>query len=156
MADDSGARDRDPGGIEQVQAKLAQNQQIAPRNNTQHQYLLRALVSCGHCHLGATGRTMPNPQYAYYVCRGHTDALRAAQGERCTARYIPAQPLDDLVWQDLCQVLLDPQCIAQALERAHGGHWLPQELKRAAPSSNRRVPNWNTNRNACWKPIWRR
>lgn len=115
--------------FEQVQAKLAQNQQIAPRNNTQHQYLLRALVSCGHCHLGATGRTMPNPQYAYYVCRGHTDALRAAQGERCTARYIPAQPLDDLVWQDLCQVLLDPQCIAQALERAHGGHWLPQELQ---------------------------
>jgi len=115
--------------FEQVQAKLAQNQQGAARNNTQHQYLLRALVSCGKCHLSALGRTMPDPHYAYYVCRGHTDALRAAQGQRCTARYIPAQQLDDLVWQDLCQVLLDPHSITHALERAHGGHWLPQELQ---------------------------
>jgi site-specific DNA recombinase len=72
---------------------------------------------------------MPDPQYAYYVCRGRTDALRAAQGERCTARYIPAQQLDDLVWQDLCQVLTQPDILAHALERAHGGHWLPQELQ---------------------------
>jgi site-specific DNA recombinase len=115
--------------FEQVQAKLAQNQQGAARNNKRHPYLLRALVSCGQCRLSAMGRTMPNPQYAYYVCRGHTDALRAAQGERCTARYIPAQQLDDMVWEDLCHVLTHPQLIAQACERAHGGQWLPQELQ---------------------------
>ena len=115
--------------FEQVQAKLAQNQQGAARNNKRHQYLLRALVSCGQCRLSATGRAMPNPKYTYYVCRGHTDALRAAQGERCTARYIPAQQLDAVVWEDVCQVLTHPQLIAQAIERAHGGHWLPQELQ---------------------------
>jgi site-specific DNA recombinase len=115
--------------FEQVQAKLAQNQQGAARNNKQHQYLLRALVSCGKCRLSATGRTMVDPQYAYYVCRGHTDALRAAQGERCTSRYIPAPQLDARVWEDLCQVVTHPQLIAHALERAHGGHWLPQELQ---------------------------
>ncbi len=47
--------------FEQVQAKLAQNRQGAARNNKRHQYLLRALVSCGKCRLSATGRTMPNP-----------------------------------------------------------------------------------------------
>jgi hypothetical protein len=32
------------------------------------------------------------------------------------------------VWQDLCAVLAHPENIVQALERAHGGHGLPQEL----------------------------
>jgi len=50
-------------------------------------------------------------------------------GKRCIARYIPAEQLDDLVWQDLCTVLTHPEMIAYALERAHGGHWAPQELQ---------------------------
>ncbi|MFQ5796660.1 MAG: recombinase family protein [Candidatus Bipolaricaulia bacterium] len=68
----------------QVQEKLAHNQQGAARNNKRHDYLLRALVSCGACKLSAIARTTA-AGYAYYVCRGHTDALRAAQGKRCTA-----------------------------------------------------------------------
>jgi site-specific DNA recombinase len=32
------------------------------------------------------------------------------------------------VWQDLCAVLTHPQRLADALERAHSGQWLPQEL----------------------------
>ena len=39
----------------QVQAKLDTNQQGAARN-TRHEYLLRALISCGACRLGCTGR----------------------------------------------------------------------------------------------------
>jgi site-specific DNA recombinase len=114
--------------FEQVQAKLSLNQQMSPRNNKSHPYLLRGLVSCGQCHLSAIGRTQRN-DYRYYVCRGHTDALRAAQGQRCTARYSPADQLDDLVWRDLCAVMTNPEIIGYALERAHGGHWLPQELQ---------------------------
>lgn len=72
---------------------------------------------------------MVHPGYAYYLCRGRTDALRAAQGQRCTARYAPAQQLDESVWQDLCAVLTRPEPIARALERAWGGQWLPQELQ---------------------------
>jgi site-specific DNA recombinase len=41
--------------VDQVQAKLAQNQHRARRNNTAHDYLLRALVSCGLCKLACTG-----------------------------------------------------------------------------------------------------
>ena len=114
--------------FDRVQAKLSFNQQIAPRNNTTHQYLLRGLVSCGRCKLSTIGRTI-HSKYHYYICRGHTDALRAAQGQRCTARYTPADQLDELVWQDLCRVLTHPEIIAYALERAHGGHWVPQELR---------------------------
>jgi site-specific DNA recombinase len=112
----------------QVQAKLSTNQKTSPRNNKAYQYLLRGLVSCGVCRLSATGRAQ-SPGYYYYMCRGRHDALRAAQGQRCTARYIPARQLDELVWQDLCAVLVDPEIVRHALERAHGGHWLPQELQ---------------------------
>ncbi len=55
--------------------------------------------------------------------------MRAAQGERCTARYAPAQALDEWVWQDLCRVLTEPALVTHALERAQGGAWLPQALQ---------------------------
>ena len=42
--------------------------------------------------------------------------------------------LNQLVWTDLCHVLTSPDLIAQALEHAQGGQWLPQELQaRRAP-----------------------
>lgn len=116
--------------FERVQEKLNHNQQASPRHNKVHHYLLRGLVSCGHCRLSASGRTTgANDAYHYYICRGRTDALRAAQGQRCMGRYMPAVQLDELVWQDLCQVLTKPELIGHALQRAHGGHWLPQELQ---------------------------
>src|SRR5207302_289570 len=111
----------------QVQAKLDTNQQSAARN-TRHEYLLRALVSCGACRLACTGRQSA-AGYRYYLCRGRTDPLRAAEGRRCTARYIPAGQLDDLVWADLCALLTDPAQVTRALARAGGGAWLPQELQ---------------------------
>ena len=111
----------------QVQAKLDANQQGAARN-TRHEYLLRALISCGACRLGCTGRQTA-AGYRYYLCRGRTDPMRVAQGERCTARYIPAGQLDELVWADLCALLTDPVQVARALARAQGGAWLPQELQ---------------------------
>src|SRR5216683_613507 len=111
----------------QVQAKLDANQQGAARN-TRHEYLLRALVSCGACRLSCTARQSA-AGYRYYLCRGRTDALRAAQGQRCTARYIPAGQLDELVWADLCALLTDPAQLGHALQRARGGAWLPQELR---------------------------
>ncbi len=114
--------------FDQVQAKLSTNQKTAPRNNKTYQYLLRGLVSCGVCRLSAIGRAS-SLGYYYYMCRGRHDALRRARCQRCTARYIPARQLDELVWQDLCTVLLDPELIRHALERAHGGHWLPHELQ---------------------------
>ena len=123
-----------------VQAKLSHNQQASPRNNKVHDYLLRGLVSCGHCRLSAMGRTLRGG-YSYYICRGGSDALRAAREQRCTARYAPAAQLDELVWQDLYQVLTKPEIMIHALERAHGGHWLPQELRARIDALHRAQKN---------------
>jgi site-specific DNA recombinase len=114
--------------FEVAQTRLNQNKQLARRNNTAHDYLLRGLVSCGRCQLTCTGRTV-HPGYDYYVCAGRTNTLRAAQGERCYARYIPAHALDELVWQDLCQVLREPALLRHELLRAQAGEWLPQALQ---------------------------
>ena len=43
----------------QVQAKLRQRRR-APRNNRAHAYLLRALVSCGHCQHSVVARALSN------------------------------------------------------------------------------------------------
>jgi site-specific DNA recombinase len=110
-----------------VQAKLVQTQQRAARNNTAHAYLLRALVSCGKCQRACVGVT--RRKYQYYLCSGKWHPIHSGQEEPCPARHIPVAQLDELVWQDLCAILRDPQQITAALERLQGGDWLPQELQ---------------------------
>src|SRR6266849_3600411 len=117
-----------PAIFDAAQARLERKSRTARRNNTVYAYLLRGLVSCGQCQLACTGRTSQSGS-SYYWCRGRTDPLRAALGERCIARYIRAHALDALVWQDLCQVLTQPALITHELQRAQGGEWLPQALQ---------------------------
>jgi site-specific DNA recombinase len=114
--------------FDQVQATLALNRQCARRHTTAHPSLLRALVSCGQCRLACLGRCT-HPGDAYYLCRGKAHAIHTGRAEKCRARFIPAQHLDEVVGQDLCEVLLHPSSMTQALERAQGGQWAPQELQ---------------------------
>ncbi|HET8852399.1 MAG TPA: recombinase family protein, partial [Ktedonobacteraceae bacterium] len=114
--------------FDQAQAKLAENQQRARRHLLTGEYLLRALVSCGVCGYTCKGCQKP-PRYAYYMCAGKVPGRPEHSEGRCPARYILAQALDVLVWQDLCEVLTHPASIAEALERAQAGAWLPQELQ---------------------------
>lgn len=65
---------------------------------------------------------------ATHVCHGKSQAIISRRDEKCPARYIPAEQLDELVWQDVCEVLKHPDMIAAALQRAQGGQWLPQAL----------------------------
>ena len=59
----------------------------------------------------------------------HTHAARhAARRARSAVRAAPAGLLDEVVWQDLCTLLAAPEPLAEAVARAHGGAWLPQEL----------------------------
>ncbi len=110
-----------------AQRRLERHVPLARRNNTAHEYLLRGLVSCGQGRRTCAGRPL-TPGYHYDVCQGRTDSLRAARGDRCTARYAPAHALDELVWQDLCRVLQEPALITHALARAQMGEWVPQAL----------------------------
>jgi site-specific DNA recombinase len=114
--------------LDRAQERLAYNRRMAQRNNHVRQYLLRGLVSCGHCRRGCPGRHLSSG-HDYYLCRTKTQLRALVPGERCPARHIPARPLEELVWRDLCAVLQDPAIITHAMERARGGHWLPQELQ---------------------------
>ncbi|QDD96836.1 recombinase zinc ribbon domain-containing protein [Roseomonas mucosa] len=113
--------------FDEVQAKLATNQSFARRNNTAHQYLLRALVNCGHCGLASTARAI-NGRNFYYLCNGKGHSTFSHRATCCPARHTPARQLDDLVWSDLWAMLAEPEPLARAVARAHGGAWLPQEL----------------------------
>jgi site-specific DNA recombinase len=115
-----------PQGIfELVAEKLSRNRKHSPRNNKSHRYLLRSLVGCGACKQGSNARTTWDGR-SYYVCRGHNAVVPE---RRCRTRHVPAVQLDELVWEDLCKVLIHPEHIRNALQRAHGGEWVPQEFK---------------------------
>jgi site-specific DNA recombinase len=87
--------------FETVQVKLKHNQKIAKCNNKTYDYLLRSLVSCGCCQAGCIGVTR-NKKYQYYRCRQKDQVKRLKEGKECSARYTPAQQLEELVWEDLC------------------------------------------------------
>ena len=114
-----------------IARRLATNQRAARRSTT-HPYLLRGLVSCGVCRLSCSGitRTATDTRYRYYRCRGKMARVSSGRASCCPARFIPATQLDELVWADLCAVLRQPWLVAQALERAHRGAWVPEELRR--------------------------
>jgi site-specific DNA recombinase len=111
-----------------VQAKLATNRSYSARNNKVGTCLLRSLVSCGGCGLACLARRLP-PRNSYYVCTGKTRAARHRNGATCESRYIPSQALDELVWQDLCDLLRHPEAVAEAFRLASVGAWHPQEFQ---------------------------
>ena len=117
-----------------AQRRLATNQQQA-RRNTIYKYLLRGLVSCGHCKLSCTGRVgHPSATYQYYVCRGKLPTVVSNREQHCPSRLIPTQQLDDVVWDDLCRVVRHPEVVTHELQRAQAGDWVPQELRRRQAS----------------------
>jgi site-specific DNA recombinase len=113
--------------FDRVAEKLSRNKSFASRNNKRNTYLLRAMASCGRCGLAYGARKVE--QYKYYFCNGKSKQIQSGRDRKCPSRYAPADQLDELVWQDLCEVLTRPESITDALQRAHGGQWLPQELK---------------------------
>ena len=119
-----------------AQTRLAKNQSFAKRNNKSNDYLLRALVSCGLCQSACTARHLKSG-HNYYVCSAKANPIHSRKAEKCPSRFSPAQQLDELVWQDLCEVITHPESITQALERAFGGHWLPEELQARRESLRR-------------------
>jgi site-specific DNA recombinase len=113
--------------FELVRLKLSQNQSFARRNNKSYQYLLRTLVSCGEC--GNSRLGCARGKRTYYACRAKGRTIISGIEHKCRSRYLPAGQLDELVWQDLCEVVEKPELIKTALQRAQGGAWLPQEIQ---------------------------
>jgi site-specific DNA recombinase len=128
--------------FDQVQAKLIWNQRHATRNNKKHDYLLRALVSCGLCQHACQGQT--RRRYQYYRCTGHYHQVQNGLAVSCPSRLIPAKQLDEVVWQDVCHILTHPEVITQALYRVRTGAWLPQELQARRDNLRRGVRSLDT------------
>src|SRR5262249_21177966 len=74
------------------------------------------------------------PAYTYYICRGKQHAAANSRDQRCRSRQIPAGQLEQLVWQDLCEVIQHPELISSALERAQSGAWEPETLQQRLAS----------------------
>ena len=110
----------DPDTFARVKQVSRDNSKWNPRGAEWGVWLLRGLIECGHCHLGCNCHRMRGRNgtwHRYYYCRGH-DPLRARSGmDRCPERNIRADELDEYVFAQVRQALLDPRQLIAA-ERA--------------------------------------
>jgi site-specific DNA recombinase len=93
----------DPETWEQAQTQLVRNRQRAPRNNTQHRYLLRSLLVCGRCERRMVGAW--SAQGGRYIC-----ALRYPRyvPGACMGRSLSAATIELGVWEHVKTLLSDP------------------------------------------------
>ena len=117
-----------------AQARLQRNQQWATRN-THGEYLLRRLLSCRWC--GLAMNVWNNGRYAYYRCKGMDVLVMRGRREPCHARQIPTARIDTLVWDDLRQLLSEPEVLQDAVQRFRDG-WLSGEERQARRRDFRR------------------
>ena len=102
----------DGGTFERVKQISRDNSKWNPRGAEEGAWSLRGLIECGHCHVGCNCHKMRGRNGAfhrYYYCRNH-DLLRAgSEDRRCPERNIRANELDEYVFQQVRQALLDPR-----------------------------------------------
>ena len=103
--------------FERSQQRHRDNQRFSPRNlKTDAHWLVRGLVRCGLC--GHSVITLQTPKgrgpgfNRYYRCR-HTD--RQETLTPCSAPYLRAQELDDLVWAEVGRLLTHPEVLRQSM-----------------------------------------
>jgi site-specific DNA recombinase len=102
--------------FEAVQAQLRRNSCL-PKNTVHRLYLLRSLVTCRLCggrYVGIPVRRDHGKMDYYYRCGGQTTSQRPEPEDRCQAKILKAEPLEDAVWAYCRSLVLHPE---QALER---------------------------------------
>ena len=99
-----------------AQEQLARNSERATRNNTRHQYLLRALLICGRCGRRMIGVTDGGGRRRYLCSARYPRHVPGA----CDGRSITAEPLEDQVWRWIAQLLSDPQLLRAHFEESRG------------------------------------
>lgn len=87
-----------------------------------HTYLLTGMVRCG---CGARMHGATSMGYRYYRC------FQAKRG-LCAAHLVRADELEDLIWQEVKSVLLNPEMILRHLEGRAGGEPESDSKERAA------------------------
>ena len=97
--------------FERSQARHGPNQQFSPRNLHQERWLLRRLVRCEKCGLKCACVALRTPAVAYYRCEKQE---RVIGRQRCRPNHVRAEPLDELVWQEIRRHLLEPELLVRA------------------------------------------
>jgi site-specific DNA recombinase len=93
--------------FDRVQEIRQQNRELHKAKAT-HDYLLRGHAYCGYCGSPLVGSFL-NHRFRYYHCRAtYATAIRT---KTCTARYIRADYLEDIVWQSIRKVLENPELV---------------------------------------------
>jgi site-specific DNA recombinase len=90
---------------ERGQEVLRENRIDSMRNATRI-YILRGLIKCGMCGRSYHGTNYSGPGRklkAFYICGG-----KAAYGTKCNNQNIPAEWLENLVWEDCKRFILNP------------------------------------------------
>ena len=124
--------------FERVKHVSRDNSQWSPRGTEPDAWLLRGLIECGHCHVTCHCQRMRGRNgtfHRYYHCPNH-DVLRAGSDDRrCPERNIRANELDQYVFEQVRQALLDPQQLIAAERAVIAG--APDENQLVATQLNR-------------------
>lgn len=80
-------------------------------SNVRHRYLLRGLIKCGNCGLTFSGTvywSRGEKYKAVYRCNGKT-LYRGAFNGKCTAKNIPADWIEEIVWGKIIEFVGNPK-----------------------------------------------
>ena len=105
-----------------VQAQLEENRQRRRDRPGGGRYLLQGLVVCKRCGYGCYGKPVSRASakgkvpYAYYRCTG-SDAYRFGGQRLCWNKQIRTDVLDAAVWEDVRQLLSEPERVRAEYER---------------------------------------
>lgn len=99
---------------EAAQRQLRENFLRSPRNNVRHQYLLRTILRCPKC--GATFVGSFSHGKRRYHCN-RVDRQNSTDGKRCGAGWVDADPVEEVVWQAITELLHNPEALIDDYRR---------------------------------------
>jgi site-specific DNA recombinase len=104
---------------ERAQQQLTRNRLHATRN-AKHTYLLRLLITCGHCgrrYTGKAGRPRRDGPARWYVCNG-AGRIDHGAGLGCPGRAIDADRIEQRVWEECRAFIRNPGPVLAAAQEA--------------------------------------
>ncbi|MCA9193841.1 MAG: recombinase family protein [Planctomycetales bacterium] len=108
--------------FETVQVQLCKNRQRGRESRRGATYLLQGLLECACCGYAYYGnkvsryRAGTKVSYVYYRCTG-SDSYRLGGHRVCDNNQVRTDKLDEAVWQDVCELLRNPQLLRKEYER---------------------------------------
>jgi site-specific DNA recombinase len=104
--------------FEQARQRLEENKRFSPRNNKRYEYLLSGLLRCQQCGYALYGKPASNSKYKrlYYRCAGQ-DGYRWKDGRVCQAHPVRVEAVDELVWEQTCRLLEQPDLVLREYAR---------------------------------------